>query len=413
MEDRKDICEGYERDSVQQLDKLAKDKNERFPIYPLTYIQAVYDARTKERLDSILWKCNNVYLPWMGSAGDTRVQLPFWMRRKGIIITYKNLDEETITEKLTYDLCIADDFFRLDSSWTRITDALPVGGNITIGSNGNWFQDGVDTGFKAQGPKGDNGLTPMLRTVNNKLRYSYDGEVWYEISEYIAAWFRYQDNKIQISRDQKTWSDLSKPFTQDLYIKGYVATSSALPSTGVKQGDIYMVGPTYAAEDTEHKNPIYRMYVYNDSGWVDNGVFQSIAAGVVQTIGNSETEVMSQKAVSSIVGLDTYPVFSDTKPYVKGEIVNYGGLLYEFTADHEAGGWNEDDNESISFKEIINKSINIVLNQINLIKGKGTSLERPILSELDDGGLFYDTSVKKYICWDGTKWINMDGSELN
>ena len=66
MEERKDICEGYERDSVQQLDKLAKDKNERFPIYPLTYIQAVYDARTKERLDSILWKCNNVYLPWMG-----------------------------------------------------------------------------------------------------------------------------------------------------------------------------------------------------------------------------------------------------------------------------------------------------------------------------------------------------------
>ena len=37
MEERKDICEGYERDSVQQLDKLAKDKNERFPIYPLTY----------------------------------------------------------------------------------------------------------------------------------------------------------------------------------------------------------------------------------------------------------------------------------------------------------------------------------------------------------------------------------------
>lgn len=358
MEERKDICEGYERDSVQQLDKLAKDKNERFPIYPLTYIQAVYDARTNERLDAILWKCNNVYLPWMGSAGDTRIQLPFWMRRKGVIITYKNLAEETITEKLTYDLCIADDFFRLDSSWTRITDALPVGGNITIGSNGNWFQDGVDTGFKAQGPKGDNGLTPMLRTVNNKLQYSYDGEVWNEISEYIAAWFRYQDNKIQISRDQKTWSDLSKPFTQDLYIKGYVATSSALPSTGVKQGDIYMVGPTYAAEDTEHKNPIYRMYVYNDSGWVDNGVFQSIAAGVVQTIGNSETEVMSQKAVSSIVGLDTYPVFSDTKPYVKGEIVNYGGLLYEFTADHEAGAWIGTDARETSLRGDIDNAIN-------------------------------------------------------
>lgn len=331
MEERKDICEGYERDSVQQLDKLAKDKNERFPIYPLTYIQAVYDARTKERLDSILWKCNNVYLPWMGSAGDTRVQLPFWMRRKGIIITYKNLDEETITEKLTYDLCIADDFFRLDSSWTRITDALPVGGNITIGSNGNWFQDGVDSGFKAQGPKGDNGLTPMLRTVNNKLQYSYDGEVWNEISEYIAAWFRYQDNKIQISRDQKTWSDLSKPFTQDLYIKGYVATSSALPSTGVKQGDIYMVGPTYAAEDTEHKNPIYRMYVYNDSGWVDNGVFQSIAAGVVQTIGNSETEVMSQKAVFSSLISTRKPMEALLKKYNKMALYADGNFSFNET----------------------------------------------------------------------------------
>ena len=361
MEERKDICEGYERDSVQQLDKLAKDKNERFPIYPLTYIQAVYDARTKERLDSILWKCNNVYLPWMGSAGDTRIQLPFWMRRKGIIITYKNLDEETITEKLTYDLCIADDFFRLDSSWTRITDALPVGGNITIGSNGNWFQDGVDTGFKAQGPKGDNGLTPMLRTVNNKLRYSYDGEVWNEISEYIAAWFRYQDNKIQISRDQKTWSDLSKPFTQDLYIKGYVATSSALPSTGVKQGDIYMVGPTYAAEDTEHKNPIYRMYVYNDSGWRDNGVFQSIAAGVVQTIGNSETEVMSQKAISEIVGFNDFTTFGEDYEYAEGEVVRHEGLLYVFTKSHTKAPWVGTDAKPISLKEALLPKISQLL----------------------------------------------------
>jgi hypothetical protein len=141
--------------------------------------------------------------------------------------------------------------------------------------------------------------------------------------------------------------------------------------------------------------------------------YPSNPTSVVGTIGDSEVAVINQKGVSSLVGLDTYPVFSDTKPYVKGEIVNYGGLLYEFTADHEAGEWNEDDNESISFKEIINESINIILNQINLIKGKGTSLERPILSELDDGGLFYDTSVKKYICWDGTKWVNMDGSELN
>ena len=73
-----------------------------------------------------------------------------------------------------------------------------------------------------------------------------------------------------------------------------------------------------------------------------------------------ESIAAAEESMTKNIGLDTYPVFSDTKPYVKGDIVNYGGLLYEFTADHEAGGWNEDDNESISFKEIINKSINII-----------------------------------------------------
>ena len=49
-----------------------------------------------------------------------------------------------------------------------------IDGNITVGENGNWFQNGVDTGIKAQGPKGEqgiqgeqgeqgpNGLTPVV-----------------------------------------------------------------------------------------------------------------------------------------------------------------------------------------------------------------------------------------------------------
>ena len=53
--------------------------------------------------------------------------------------------------------------------------------------------------------------------------------------------------------------------------------------------------------------------------------YPSNPTSVVGTIGDSEVAVINQKGVSSLVGLDTYPVFSDTKPYVKGEIVNYGG----------------------------------------------------------------------------------------
>lgn len=38
---------------------------------------------------------------------------------------------------------------------------------IEIGDNGNWFVDNVDTGIKAQGPKGDDGLTPYIGDNGN------------------------------------------------------------------------------------------------------------------------------------------------------------------------------------------------------------------------------------------------------
>lgn len=86
--------------------------------------------------------------------------------------------------------------------------------------------------------------------------------------------------------------------------------------------------------------------------------YPSNPTSVVGTIGDSEVAVINQKGVSSLVGLDTYPVFSDTKPYVKGEIVNYGGLLYEFTADHEAREWiGTDARETSLRREIVNLGI--------------------------------------------------------
>lgn len=61
-----------------------------------------------------------------------------------------------------------------------------VAGDITVGENGNWFQNGIDTGIKAQGPKGDKGDnikgdrgdTPVLRLYNGYIQYGYDGVNW-------------------------------------------------------------------------------------------------------------------------------------------------------------------------------------------------------------------------------------------
>ena len=178
-----DICTGYDKNSIHQLEKKDNSNGAKYKIYPLTYVQAVYDARNGRRLDTLLDQCNSIYVYWKGSVEQTRLALPMFMRRKGIIITYRNAEDEVITEKSIYDDCIADDVWGLDAYWVRITDALPITGNVTIGSNGNWFINGEDTGFKAQGPKGENGLPlqPRLSEDKTKIEFTYDGNTWYEL----------------------------------------------------------------------------------------------------------------------------------------------------------------------------------------------------------------------------------------
>lgn len=79
-------------------------------------------------------------------------------------------------------------------------------------------------------------------------------------------------------------------------------------------------------------------------------------------LGDSETTVMSQKAVKKEVnklnantGISEYPTFSSTSTYTIGDIVNYQGLLYEFTAKKDAGEWDTNVVKSASFVSIFNK----------------------------------------------------------
>ena len=164
----------------------------------------------------------------------------------------------------------------IKNRWTKTNQKaqhyikVVFGDNIIIGENGNWWQNGIDTNIPVS-VKGDNGLTPYLRwSINNQIEYSYDNVNWYI---------------------------LSNKFITNIKIKDYVNTVDKLPNN-IELGTIYGVGPIYAEDDTEQTNPIYNLYVYTSNGWINNGVFNSITAGVVQETGNSETEVMSQAAVS-------------------------------------------------------------------------------------------------------------------
>lgn len=296
----KDIVQLYDKDRL--TGRVRK-------VFPITYIQAVYDGKTGASLESILAQYNNVFLQFMGTAEATRVLLPKEMRRKGIQISYRNMEDEVIVEKCVNDSRTDDTHWGLSANWARI-DELSLSGEISVSAKGTWIINGEDTGIKAVGPKGDNGLTPWLKTIDNKLYHSYDNKTWEPSSDYIAAWFRFTGTsgssqagnvgKIQISRDEgKTWTDLSGTFTNNLRISGYRTSVDLIPE-GQPQGAIWAIGPTYASDDTAHTNPIYRLHVKDESGWVDNGQFTSIAAGVVQELGDSETEVISQKTVTKV-----------------------------------------------------------------------------------------------------------------
>lgn len=365
---------------IQQLIKRDNQEGKYKDIFPQTCIEAISDKQTGVGLDQILNSFNMYFLNYLGDASITRLQVIDKLRRQGLWITYVTFDNKVIIEWYN-STDLSNTAWANSSNWMQGNNMLV--GDITISSNGTWVVNGVDTGVKATG---DRGITPVLRIYNNKLQVSYNeggsyvdindtpvytqfrvnnnhleqsvdlGQTWTVVSDSIAAWFKWvvtgnNLGKIQISRDnQQTWQDLSSEFVNNLYIKGYVATVSDLPSSAT-QGDIYGVGPTYDPSDTEHTNPIYQLYVKDSTGWVNNGRFTSISAGVVQELGNSETAVMSQAGVTSAL--------------------------------------------NSNFKRF-----------------RGDTLNRPILTTDDAGYPYYDITIGKYIVWNGGSWVNLDGTSL-
>lgn len=101
-------------------------------VYPLAYIQGITDGITGEYLTNILQSFNHIYLPYEGSAKNTRTSLPEDYRRQGIWITY-NSGNGIITEiyKGTADDLYDDVLFGEDINWERVPDLKYVQSNAS------------------------------------------------------------------------------------------------------------------------------------------------------------------------------------------------------------------------------------------------------------------------------------------
>lgn len=240
-------------------------------VFPKTFIDAIKDRESGVTLTEILSGFNMYFLSYNGSRALTRCKVPKSLRKEGLWITYVLYDHTVVTEWYNSE-DIEDAAFSSNDNWRQASNMLV--GDISISTDGYWVINGEKSEVKATG---ETGVTPLLRIGDS--------------------------NKFQVSYNNgKTWKDISNSITNNLRISKYIGINDSLPTSGVAEGTIYMKGPYYAEDDTLNDNPIYRMWVYawkgNTLAWQDNGEFTSISAGIVQETGNSEIEVMSQKAVT-------------------------------------------------------------------------------------------------------------------
>lgn len=277
-------------------------------VMPKSWIEAIKDKNTGKTLVEILQSFNMYFLSYDGNSTSTRCLVPTILRKKGLWITYVKYDGNVYTEWYAADEI--DDTSWGDSSNWRVGNNTLVG-DITISANGNWVINGTETEFKAVGEKGN---TPLVRFgSNNKFQVSYNnGEKWLDISGII---------------------------TNNLRIKKYIGINEALPTSGVEEGTIYMKGPYYAEGDTLNNNPIYRMWIYAWKGdtlaWQDNGEFTSIAAGVVQETGDSETEVMSQASLTKKTVLEVKGIYSGKQAAINDGLTVGDRFIYYQTNSKE------------------------------------------------------------------------------
>lgn len=125
-----------------QLIKRNKIAGGYTKVYPLAYIQGITDGVTGEALISILQSFNHIYLPFLGTAEDTRMSLPADYRRQGIFITYRS-DKGLVTEfyKGTAEDLDNDILFVEDINWEVIPDLEYVRSNASKIPNGAILPD--------------------------------------------------------------------------------------------------------------------------------------------------------------------------------------------------------------------------------------------------------------------------------
>lgn len=119
----KSICERYDSSTLQQLYKIITGENKELTtkdVFPVTLVQSVFDALTGTRLDQILALNNCMWLPFKGTKEATRLQVGPDMRRKGLIVAFRDYDGMVYTQRYLNGDSVADEHWRYDANWEDV-----------------------------------------------------------------------------------------------------------------------------------------------------------------------------------------------------------------------------------------------------------------------------------------------------
>lgn len=101
---------------IQQLRKYYKDNKKWNEIFPVTFIQAIYNAANGNRLDTLLAMYNSIFVEYKGSFATTVAAIDNIVRKKGLIITY--FDENNLSWTRRYKLHNTSDInFQNEDNW--------------------------------------------------------------------------------------------------------------------------------------------------------------------------------------------------------------------------------------------------------------------------------------------------------
>lgn len=101
---------------IQQLRKYCKDNKKWNEIFPVTFIQAIYNAANGNRLDTLLAMYNSIFIEYKGSFATTVAAIDNIVRKKGLIITY--FDENNLSWTRRYKLHDTSDInFQNEDNW--------------------------------------------------------------------------------------------------------------------------------------------------------------------------------------------------------------------------------------------------------------------------------------------------------